>query len=264
MLGHRWIISRYSCTWERVSINGEYSGKIFNTDLSAVSATYIHRHLRGLGSRVAISTAYCGEDAPGRAFSLLAVPGRSVSFDVSSWVGSGYSSGLLTSIARIVSLSHRNIGKSTHVLSGHSLYHCPKMLLRSALSTATNKEYAGCPPWTVYDSEAPRAVFLSTWVFSYGFLSSIHLRLMRFASSFGILTSAHPLASVDSNHLVIIDVVSIWMIRWATYGWACSSPVRMACILLYTAELNTSIPWYSMTVSFLGLSGAPENSHIVW
>jgi len=38
-----------------VSIYGEYSGKIFNTDLSAVAATYIHWRLPGLGSRVAVT-----------------------------------------------------------------------------------------------------------------------------------------------------------------------------------------------------------------
>jgi len=38
-----------------VSIYGEYSGKIFDTDLSAVAATYIHWRLPGLGSRVAVT-----------------------------------------------------------------------------------------------------------------------------------------------------------------------------------------------------------------
>ena len=46
----------YGCTRERVSIDGEYSGKIFDTDLSAVAATYIHWRLPGLGSRVAVTT----------------------------------------------------------------------------------------------------------------------------------------------------------------------------------------------------------------
>jgi len=45
----------YGCTQERVSIDGEYSGKIFDTDLSAVAATYIHWRLPGLGSRVAVT-----------------------------------------------------------------------------------------------------------------------------------------------------------------------------------------------------------------
>jgi len=39
-----------------MSIYGEYSGKIFHTDLSAVAATYIHWRLPGLGSGVAITS----------------------------------------------------------------------------------------------------------------------------------------------------------------------------------------------------------------
>ena len=38
-----------------MSIYGGYSGKIFDTDLSAVAATYIHWRLHGLGSRVAVT-----------------------------------------------------------------------------------------------------------------------------------------------------------------------------------------------------------------
>jgi hypothetical protein len=38
-----------------VSIYGEYNGKIFDTDLSAVAANYIHWHLPGLGSRAAVT-----------------------------------------------------------------------------------------------------------------------------------------------------------------------------------------------------------------
>jgi len=38
-----------------VSIYGEYSGMIFDTDLSAVAATSIHWRLPGLGSRVAVT-----------------------------------------------------------------------------------------------------------------------------------------------------------------------------------------------------------------
>jgi len=38
-----------------VSIYVELSGKIFDTDLSAAAATYIHWNLPGLGSRVAIA-----------------------------------------------------------------------------------------------------------------------------------------------------------------------------------------------------------------
>jgi len=40
-----------------VSIYGEYSGRIFDTDLSAVAATYIHWRLPGLGSRVAVTVS---------------------------------------------------------------------------------------------------------------------------------------------------------------------------------------------------------------
>ena len=38
-----------------MSIDGEYSGTIFDTDLSAVAATYIHRRLPGLGSHVDVT-----------------------------------------------------------------------------------------------------------------------------------------------------------------------------------------------------------------
>ena len=37
----------------------EYSGKIFDTDLSAVAATCIHWRLPGLGSRVAVTVVFC-------------------------------------------------------------------------------------------------------------------------------------------------------------------------------------------------------------
>jgi len=38
-----------------VSIDGEYSGKIFDTDLSALAATYLHWRLPGLGSRAFVT-----------------------------------------------------------------------------------------------------------------------------------------------------------------------------------------------------------------
>ena len=41
-----------------MSIYGEYSGKIFDTDLSAVAATYIHWRLPGLGSGVAVTQPF--------------------------------------------------------------------------------------------------------------------------------------------------------------------------------------------------------------
>jgi hypothetical protein len=40
-----------------VSIYGELGGKIFDTDLSAVAAPYIHLRLPGLGSRVAVTAS---------------------------------------------------------------------------------------------------------------------------------------------------------------------------------------------------------------
>ena len=40
-----------------MSIYVELGGKIFDTDQSAVAATYIHWRLPGLGSRVAVTTA---------------------------------------------------------------------------------------------------------------------------------------------------------------------------------------------------------------
>ena len=49
-----------------MSIYGEYSGKIFDTDLSAVAATYIHWRLPGLGSCVAVTlTPSLGADLLG-------------------------------------------------------------------------------------------------------------------------------------------------------------------------------------------------------
>jgi hypothetical protein len=38
-----------------VTIHGEYSGKIFDTDPSTIAVTYLHWHLPGLGSRVAVT-----------------------------------------------------------------------------------------------------------------------------------------------------------------------------------------------------------------
>jgi hypothetical protein len=45
----------YSCTRDRLSIDGEYSGKIFDTDLSVVAAIYIEWCLPGLRSRVTVT-----------------------------------------------------------------------------------------------------------------------------------------------------------------------------------------------------------------
>jgi len=45
----------YGCTPERVSIYLDYSGKIFDTDISAVAATHIHWSLPGLRSHVAVT-----------------------------------------------------------------------------------------------------------------------------------------------------------------------------------------------------------------
>jgi len=45
----------YGCTRERVSIDGEYSGKIFDADLSVAVAIYIQWRLPDLGSRVAVT-----------------------------------------------------------------------------------------------------------------------------------------------------------------------------------------------------------------
>jgi len=47
----------YGCTPERVSIDGEYSGKIFDTDLSVAAALDIQWRLPGLGSRVAVTSS---------------------------------------------------------------------------------------------------------------------------------------------------------------------------------------------------------------
>jgi len=84
-------------------------------------------------------TAICVWGALGSVLWFCSYSGNSASLDVSSWSGSGYSAGLLTSIARNVSISHWEIGRSTQVTSGHSWYHCPERSLRSLVSPNTKE-----------------------------------------------------------------------------------------------------------------------------
>jgi len=75
---------------------------------------------------------------------LLSGSGRSGLCKALFSLGSEFSAGALTSIHRKVSLSYQKIGESTQELNGHSLNHCPEVLLQSLVSLNTNEKYASC------------------------------------------------------------------------------------------------------------------------
>jgi len=106
--------------------------------------------------------AFCEGGAQVKAGELLRGLCRSTSFDASSLSSSGYSAAALTSIGRYVSLSHRKIGESTRVSSGHSVYHCPEMSFRSSVSPNTNEKHPSRHLWTLHTPEAPCEMYLST------------------------------------------------------------------------------------------------------
>jgi len=117
------------------------------------------------------------------------------------------------------------------------------MSLRSMVSPSTNMQHTTHQLLTLNAPEAPREVYLSTRVFSFACSSSVHSRSMRCAFSLVIGISGFPLASFDSNHLLIIPVFAICIIWCATSCWASSISVRIACIKLFTVEYNTSAPY---------------------
>jgi len=179
------------------------------------------------------------------------------SYDASSSSGPGYSTGALTSIGRYVSLSHRKIEESTQLSSNHSSYHCRETSFRSSVSPDTNENHASRHLCTIHGPEAPHEVYPSTSVFSLACASSVHSRLTRRASSFGIQTWGFQFTIFDSDHLLIVQAVAIWIIQCAASCWASWSSVQMACIKLFTTEYSHSAPCFSITVSSSGSSGAP-------
>jgi len=248
-----------------ISVRSSLPISAYMWNISACSAKNLVSHhfkWRTWPGRGQDSAAFCG-GAPGSALSSLACSGRSASLDLSSWLGSGYSAGSLTSIGPNVSLSHPKIEQSTHVLSGHSSYDCPETSLRSSVSPNTNEKHANCNLWTLHAPGAPRKVYLSTRVFSCAWLSSFHSRSMRCAYSFGIQKSGFSLDSSESDHVVIVQGFAIYVIRCAASCWTSSSSVLIGCIKLFTVEYNASAPGFAITVSSSGSSGAPEHSHII-
>jgi len=213
--------------------------------------------------RAQITTDFCGRGALGTAFSYLS-SGPSVSLDASSWSGSGYTSSFFASNGKNISHSHRKIGDSNQVSSGHSSCHYPETSLRSSVSPNTNAKHACRHLWNLHAPEAPRELYLSTRVSRCAFFISVHSRSIRCVFSCGIQMSGFPLASFNSDHRLIVHGFAIWIIRCAASCWAYSFLVRTACIKLFTAEYNASAPCVSITVLSSGSSGAPENSHIIW
>ena len=170
----------------------------------------------------------------------------------------------MTGIGRDVSLSHPNIGKSTQVSRWHSLYHCPEISLRSPVSPNTNEKHPSRHLWTLHAPEASCEVNLSTRVFGFACSSSVHSSSMRCEFSFVIRTSGFPLASFDSDHLLIIQGFAIIIIRCAPSCPASLLSVQRANIKLFTVDYNASAPCISITVLSSGSSGTPGNSHSVW
>jgi len=235
-------------------------------NISTLSAEIVVTHYlrwRTWPGRGPNSNAYCGGGALRGAFWFIS-SGRSVSRDASSWSGSRYSAGSLTSIGQNGSLSNQKIAGSTPVSRRHSSCHYPEIFLWSSVSPISNENHANRHLWTILASEAPREVYLSTRDFYCCCSSSVHSRSMRCSFSITIRTSDVPWATVNSDHYLIIDGCEIRIIRYVASSWASSSLVRIACITLCTAEYNASAPCFSITVSSSGSSGTSENSHIVW
>jgi len=197
-------------------------------------------------------------------FMSLSGSGRSASQNLFSLSLLGYSAGSSTTFGSNVTVSPWNIGESTQVLSGYLSYHCPEMWWRYSVSHNSNETPASRHWCTLYAPKALLEVYLCTRAFSCGRWSSIHSRSMRCAFSFCIRTSGLKLASLDSEHLIIIQVFPIFIIRCAASCWASSSSVWIACIKLITAEYVASAPCFPITVLSSGLSGTPENSHSIW
>ena len=79
------IVWSYSCTREGVSIYVQYSGNIFDTELSVAAATDIQWRLPGLGSRVAVACSVNSGGAIARAgFRKFGSGGRAMT--VSAWL----------------------------------------------------------------------------------------------------------------------------------------------------------------------------------
>jgi hypothetical protein len=153
---------------------------------------------------------------------LLRISGsyRKASVDNSSLLGSWYSAESLKSIGWNVAVNQQKIGDSTQESSGHLLYHCPDMSFCSSLSPNTNEKHVMCHQWTLHTLEAPREVYLSTSVLSLACSTAFHSRSTRCASSFGIRTSGFPFARFDSDHLLLVQRIGIWIIHCAACCWA--------------------------------------------
>jgi len=171
---------------------------------------------------------------------------------------------VLRTIARNVSLSNRKMGECGQVLSCHSWHYYPETSLQSSVSPNTNQRHGCNPRSTLHSPKAPRKMYLSTSVFSFAGLSSVHSRSVRSEFTLTIGLSHFGLASFDFDHLLSVQGFEICIIWSAASCWDSLSSVWIACIKLFTVEYNTSAPCFSITVSFSGFSGAPENRHIIW
>ena len=160
--------------------------------------------------------------------------GRSKSLDGSSSSSSGYCAGSMKSDGRNFSVWYRKIAESTQVLTRHSLDNCPETLLQSSVSPNINKKHVSRHIWTLYAPEAPCEVNISTRVFRFSCSSWVHSRSMRCAFFFGIRTSGFLLASVESDHSLIVQGFAIYIIRCAASYWASSAAALIASIKLFT------------------------------
>ena len=210
------------------------------------------------------STAFEGGGAPHNKLESDSGSCRSASYDALSSSRSGYSAGALITIDRNVSPSHQKIIESTQVSTGDSLNNGPETSFQFSVSPNTNEKHASFQLCTLHAPEAPCEVYLSTRVLSWACSSSVHSRSTRCAFSFGIWTSGFAFASFDSYHLLIVQGFAICIIQCPASCWASWLSVRMACIKLFPAQYSASAPCFSITVSFSGSSGAPDNNHIVW
>jgi len=175
----------------------------------------------------------------------------------------GCCTGSLISICTNIASIQQKPRESMQLLSGQFLYHRPYMSLLSSVSPNTSQEYAFCHQWTLHAPEAPCEVYHSTWVVSFACWSKVHARPTRCEFFSSIQIVIYRFVRFDSDHLLMIESFAICIICCTAFCWNSSSSVWMAFTTPFTVEYSASVLCFSISVSFSGCWGTPENSHII-
>jgi len=110
----------------------------------------------------------------------------------------------------------------------------------------TNHEHGTNYLWTMNASQAPHEVYLSTSIFRFASMTSVHLREHRHPSLFGIWMSGFWLAGFNYGRLINVQGVAICIIWCTVFCWASSTSVWIACIKLFTAECTGCAAWFPL------------------